>query len=78
MLLFVFSSSNVSSHFGRHRRIVRKKPVLQAQKDFFTNLIRNHRSWSAFALTAPLPTDIMVIASEANAFVGWVMLRGSL
>jgi hypothetical protein len=30
-----------------------------------------------FELTALLPTDIMILASEATAFAGWVMLRGS-
>jgi hypothetical protein len=67
----------ISASQARHHHIVRKKPVLQAQKDIFTNLLQNTIASRLFALTAPLPTDIMVLASEVMAFAGWVMLRGS-
>ncbi len=51
---------------ARHHRIVRKKSVLQAQKDPFYTCFKNRRSQLAFALTTNPQTDIIVFGFGGN------------
>jgi len=69
---------------ARHYYIARKNPFYRHKKTLLAGCYKTAPLLSCesktggqfFALTAPLPTDIMVLASEATAFAGWVMLSG--
>jgi hypothetical protein len=51
---------------ARYYRIVRKKSVLQAQKDPFYARFKNRHSQLAFALTTTPQTDIIVFGFGGN------------